>query len=100
VDVLFFSVAETAGSQATGVLLTGMGSDGAKGLRKMREAGARTMAQDEATCVVFGMPRVAIELGAAEEVHPLHAMPQAMLAARGARSLECGAPSREPAFRQ
>jgi two-component system chemotaxis response regulator CheB len=98
VDVLFFSVAEAAGSHATGVLLTGMGSDGAKGLRKMREVGARTMAQDEATCVVFGMPRVAIELGAAEEVHPLQAMPQAMLAARGARSHECGTPFRESAF--
>jgi two-component system chemotaxis response regulator CheB len=99
VDVLFFSVAEAAGRHATGVLLTGMGSDGAKGLRKMREAGARTMAQDEATCVVFGMPRVAIELGAAEEVHPLHAMSQAMLAARGARRLPCGTPSRDVAFR-
>jgi two-component system chemotaxis response regulator CheB len=85
VDVLFFSTAEAAGSNATGVLLTGMGSDGANGLLKMREAGARTMAQDEATCVVFGMPRAAIALGAAEEVHPLHSMSEAILAARSAR---------------
>jgi two-component system, chemotaxis family, protein-glutamate methylesterase/glutaminase len=82
VDVLFFSAAEAAGSQATGVLLTGMGSDGAKGLLKMRQAGARTLVQDEATCVVFGMPREAIALGAAEEVHPLQAMAQVILSAR------------------
>jgi len=86
VDMLFFSVAEAAGPNAIGVLLTGMGTDGANGLLKMREAGARTVAQDEATCVVFGMPRAAIALGAAEEVHPLYAMPQAILAARGRRT--------------
>jgi two-component system chemotaxis response regulator CheB len=85
VDVLFSSAA-AAGSNAIGVLLTGMGSDGANGLLKMRQAGARTMAQDAATCVVFGMPRAAIALGAAEEVHPLHAMPQAILAARNVRT--------------
>jgi two-component system chemotaxis response regulator CheB len=79
VDLLFFSAAEAAGPEAVGVLLTGMGSDGAQGLLKMRQAGARTMAQDESTCVVFGMPREAIELGAAEEVHPLSAMARAML---------------------
>ena len=62
VDVLFCSVAEAAGAEAVGVLLTGMGSDGAQGLLKMRQAGAHTIAQDEATCVVFGMPREAIEL--------------------------------------
>lgn len=90
VDMLFFSVAEVAGADATGVLLTGMGTDGANGLLKMQEAGARTMAQDEATSVVFGMPRAAIALGAAEEVHPLNAMPQAILAARGARTLASG----------
>jgi len=71
VDVLFTSVAETAGSHAVGVILTGMGSDGAKGLSKMRSAGAATIAQDEATCVVFGMPREAISLGAASRVVPL-----------------------------
>jgi two-component system chemotaxis response regulator CheB len=68
VDVLFLSVAEAAGADATGVLLTGMGSDGAHGLLQMRRAGARTIAQDEASCVVFGMPREAIQLGAAERV--------------------------------
>ena len=68
VDVLFKSVADYAGSNAVGVILTGMGSDGADGLLKMREAGARTLAQDEQSCVVFGMPKEAIKLGAAEKV--------------------------------
>ena len=68
VDVLFRSVAEYAGRNAIGVLLTGMGDDGANGLLEMREAGARTVAQDEATSVVFGMPAEAIKRGAAEEV--------------------------------
>jgi len=71
VDVLFQSVAEAAGAQAVGVLLTGMGSDGAKGLLRMRQAGAHTIAQDEASCVVYGMPREAVALGAAEQVLPL-----------------------------
>ena len=71
VDVLFQSVADTAGRDSIGVLLTGMGNDGARGLLNMRNAGARTVAQDEATCVVFGMPRSAIELRAAEKVLPL-----------------------------
>ena len=89
VDVLFLSVAEAAGAQAVGVLLTGMGSDGANGLLKMRQSGARTIAQDEATCVVFGMPREAIGLGAAERVLPLQQIPEAMLrAAAGRRSNE------------
>ncbi len=81
VDVMFSSVAESAQGDAVGVLLTGMGSDGAQGLLKMRNAGARTMAQDEATCVVFGMPKEAIRAGAAERVLPLSAIPQAILAA-------------------
>lgn len=68
VDVLFHSVASYAGSNAIGVLLTGMGSDGAIGLLKMREAGARTVVQDEKSCIVFGMPKEAIKLGAAEKV--------------------------------
>jgi two-component system, chemotaxis family, protein-glutamate methylesterase/glutaminase len=85
VDVLFLSVAETAGAQAVGVLLTGMGSDGANGLLKMRQSGAHTIAQDEASCVVFGMPREAIELGAAEHVLPLHQIPEAMLGAAAGR---------------
>ncbi|MBC7229584.1 MAG: chemotaxis response regulator protein-glutamate methylesterase [Actinobacteria bacterium] len=71
VDVLFRSVAEYAGVNAVGVLMTGMGSDGAEGLLAMRKAGARTIAQDEKSCVVFGMPKAAIERSAAEEVVPL-----------------------------
>lgn len=71
VDVLFNSVAAYGGANAVGVLLTGMGKDGAEGLLKMKEAGARTIAQDEKTSVVFGMPREAIELGAAEKILPL-----------------------------
>jgi two-component system chemotaxis response regulator CheB len=71
VDVMFSSVAEAAGAKAVGVLLTGMGSDGAQGLLRMKRAGARTIAQDEASCIVFGMPREAIRLGAADRVVPL-----------------------------
>jgi two-component system chemotaxis response regulator CheB len=79
VDVLFSSVAEAAGAQAVGVLLTGMGSDGAKGLLKMKQAGARTIAQDEASCVVFGMPKEGIRLGAADRVASLSKIPDAIL---------------------
>jgi len=71
VDVLFHSVANYAGSNAVGAVLTGMGSDGAQGLLKMKEAGARTMAQDEKSCIIFGMPKEAIKLGAADKVVPL-----------------------------
>jgi two-component system chemotaxis response regulator CheB len=71
VDVTFRSVAKAAGANAVGVLLTGMGLDGAAGLKAMRDAGAHTIAQDEATSVVFGMPRAAIACGAAVEVAPL-----------------------------
>ena len=71
VDVLFHSVADYAGSNAVGAILTGMGSDGAGGLLKMKEAGARTVAQDEKSCIVFGMPKEAIKLGAAQKVVPL-----------------------------
>lgn len=71
VEVMFDSVAKYAGSNAVGAILTGMGNDGAKGLLKMRKNGAHTLAQDEASCVVFGMPREAIECGAAEKVVPL-----------------------------
>ena len=66
VDVLLESVAKAAGKNAVGVILTGMGGDGAKGLLAMRQAGARTIGQDESTCVVYGMPKVAYELGAVE----------------------------------
>jgi two-component system chemotaxis response regulator CheB len=71
VDVLFRSAAKTAGGNALGVILTGMGKDGAAGMVEMREAGAWTIAEDESTCVVFGMPREAIAAGAVEEVVPL-----------------------------
>jgi two-component system chemotaxis response regulator CheB len=79
VDVLFHSVAQHAGANAIGVILTGMGRDGAAGLLAMRQAGAETYAQDEKTCVVFGMPREAIAIGAAAEVLPIDRIaPQVM----------------------
>jgi two-component system, chemotaxis family, protein-glutamate methylesterase/glutaminase len=84
VDVLFHSVAEAAGPRATGVLLTGMGDDGAEGLLAMHRAGAWTIAQDEATSVVFGMPAEAIRRGAADDVLPLPRIAPA-LSARAAR---------------
>lgn len=74
VDVLFRSVARYAGSNALGVLMTGMGDDGARGLKAMRDAGATTLAQDEASCVVYGMPKEAVKLGAAERSVPLSAI--------------------------
>lgn len=79
VDVLFNSVAEYAGRNATGVIMTGMGADGAKGLLEMKEAGARTLAQDEESCIVFGMPKEAIKLGAADKVVSLDKIPETML---------------------
>jgi two-component system chemotaxis response regulator CheB len=78
VDVLFEGAARLAGGDALGVLLTGMGKDGARGLLRMREAGGWTIAQDEATSVVFGMPREAIELGAARQVLPIGAIAPAL----------------------
>jgi two-component system chemotaxis response regulator CheB len=81
VDVLFHSVARHAGRNAVGALLTGMGSDGAKGLLAMHQAGAHTIAQDEESCVVFGMPREAIDLGAADEVLHLDRIPHAIVRA-------------------
>jgi two-component system chemotaxis response regulator CheB len=83
VDVMFSSVAEATGSHAVGVLLTGMGSDGARGLLKMKQAGARTIAQDETSCVVFGMPKEAIRLGAADQVASLTRVPAAILGQLG-----------------
>lgn len=71
VDVLFRSVARCAGKNATGILMTGMGDDGARGMKEMHDAGAYTIAQDESTCVVYGMPKEAISLGAVDEVLPL-----------------------------
>jgi two-component system chemotaxis response regulator CheB len=79
VDVLFRSAAQAAGANAVGVLLTGMGEDGAHGLLDLRNAGAHTIAQDEATSVVFGMPKEAIKLGAACEVQPLPRIAAAIL---------------------
>ncbi len=75
VDVLFRSVAKFAGKNATGIIMTGMGDDGARGLKEMLDAGAVTVAQDERTCVVFGMPKEAIKLGAAKRVVPLQEIP-------------------------
>lgn len=75
IDATFASVATAAGKRSVAVLLTGMGRDGAQGLLEIRRAGGRTIAQDEASCVVFGMPRVAIELGAAEQVVALEHIP-------------------------
>jgi two-component system, chemotaxis family, protein-glutamate methylesterase/glutaminase len=71
VDVLFRSAADCAGKDALAILLTGMGDDGARGMKTLHERGARTLAQDEATCVVFGMPMEAIRLGGVDEVLPL-----------------------------
>lgn len=85
VDVLFDSVAELAGRRAVGVILTGMGRDGAAGLLKMRHAGARTIGQNERTCVVYGMPRVAHELGAVEQQLPLGAIGEEILKLTAAR---------------
>jgi two-component system chemotaxis response regulator CheB len=79
VDMLFNSAVSCAGRHATVALLTGMGSDGAQGMKKLREAGAATFAQNEATCVVYGMPRAAMELGAVEHILPLDEIPDALV---------------------
>jgi two-component system chemotaxis response regulator CheB len=79
VDVLFRSAARYAGKNAVGVIMTGMGDDGAKGMLEMKEAGAYTIAQDEESCVVFGMPKKAIDLGAVDRVLPLSAIPGAVI---------------------
>ncbi len=79
VDVLFESVAKNAGPNAIGVLLTGMGQDGASGLLSMRENGATTVAQDEQSCVVFGMPKAAIDIGAAQHIMPLDRVAEAIV---------------------
>jgi two-component system chemotaxis response regulator CheB len=76
VDVLFRSVAKSAGANALGVIMTGMGDDGARGMKEMHEAGANTIAQDEDSCVVFGMPKEAIKLGGAEQIASLDAIPE------------------------
>ncbi len=79
VDVLFKSVAKYAGSNAVGVIMTGMGADGSAGLLEMKQAGARTIAQDENSCVVFGMPKESIKLGAVDKVVPLDQIAQEIL---------------------
>ena len=76
VDRLFASAADVFGRKAIGVILTGMGRDGARGLFQMREAGAATVGQDEATSVIFGMPRAAQEVGAVDYVEPLNRIPE------------------------
>ena len=81
VDVLFQSVAKNAGRNAVGVMLTGMGADGAKGMLAMKECGARTLAQDEATCVVYGMPKEAVKIGAVDDIVPLTKIPHAIISA-------------------
>ena len=83
VDVLFRSVARGAGSNALGIIMTGMGDDGARGLKEMRDAGAKTLGQDEESCVVYGMPREALKLGAVERELPLEQIAAAILGVRG-----------------
>jgi two-component system chemotaxis response regulator CheB len=82
VDVLFRSVARAAGRNALGIIMTGMGDDGARGLKEMREAGARTLGQDEDSCVVYGMPKEAMKLGGVERELPLDAIPTAIINGR------------------
>lgn len=91
VDVLFRSVARFAGANALGIIMTGMGDDGARGLKEMRDAGGTTIAQDEASCVVFGMPREAIRHGGAAQVISLLQIPAALLAF-GRRGAALGVP--------
>jgi len=79
VDVLFRSVAKHAGPNALGIIMTGMGDDGARGLRDMHEQGAHTIAQDEDSCVVYGMPKEAVKLGAADEIVPLAHIPSSIM---------------------
>jgi two-component system chemotaxis response regulator CheB len=80
VDVLFRSVAQCAGANALGVIMTGMGDDGAAGLLEMRKVGARTVAQDEDSCVVYGMPKEAVKRGAVERTLPLGAIAREIMA--------------------
>jgi two-component system chemotaxis response regulator CheB len=81
VDVLFRSSAQEAGANAVGIIMTGMGDDGARGMKEMHDAGALTIAQDEASCVVYGMPNKAVKLGGVDGILPLSAMPQLIMQA-------------------
>jgi two-component system chemotaxis response regulator CheB len=85
VDVLFRSVARCAGGNALGVIMTGMGDDGARGMKEMRDAGAATLAQDEASCVVYGMPKEAVKLGGVQKSVPLGAIAQEVARYGGGR---------------
>ncbi|HLA33356.1 MAG TPA: chemotaxis response regulator protein-glutamate methylesterase [Rhodocyclaceae bacterium] len=79
VDVLFRSVAQVAGRNALGIIMTGMGDDGARGMKEMHDAGAQTVAEDESTCVVFGMPKEAIKLGGVDKIVPLDHIPSELM---------------------
>ena len=79
VDVLFRSAAECAGRDVLGIIMTGMGDDGARGMKLLHNGGARTVAQNEETCVVFGMPKEAIKLDAVDEILPLQQIARAIL---------------------
>ncbi len=81
VDVLFRSSAQSAGANAVGIIMTGMGDDGARGMKEMHDAGALTIAQDEASCVVYGMPKEAVKLGGVDGILPLSAIPQLIMQA-------------------
>lgn len=87
VDVMFESVAQYAGANSIGVILTGMGRDGADGMLKMKERGAYTIAQDEASCIVYGMPKAAAEIGAAQKIVPLEKIPEEIINAVKAKAL-------------
>jgi two-component system chemotaxis response regulator CheB len=73
-------VAQVAGRNALGVIMTGMGDDGARGMKEMHDAGAQTIAEDESTCVVFGMPKVAIDMGGVDKIVPLPRIPEEIIA--------------------
>ena len=82
VDVLFRSVANSAGPNALGIMMTGMGDDGARGMKEMHDAGAYTAAQDEKTCVVYGMPKEAVKLGGVDKELPLDKIPELIMSHR------------------
>jgi two-component system chemotaxis response regulator CheB len=99
VDVLFRSVAQNVGPNAVGAILTGMGDDGARGLKEMLDAGAPTVAQDEATSVVWGMPGAAVKLGGAQDILPLARVPAALLRLAASVGAPLAASSRQGASR-